>query len=151
MVSKELLVHGSDRVVCFPCIVKSCWPLASVLLCCLWLCSFFRWLFRDGLLPDNTFFVGFARSNLTVEDIKKACLPHLKVVYLRLLALSLLIIWAMFFRNLCLIFLSGPWWREGVSLSLLQQEFLPEWQVWWRELIWPTRRTSVISAWGRWC
>nr|XP_004558775.2 glucose-6-phosphate 1-dehydrogenase isoform X1 [Maylandia zebra] len=37
------------------------------------------WLFRDGLLPDNTFFVGFARSSLTVEDIKAACLPHMKV------------------------------------------------------------------------
>ncbi|XP_030589365.1 glucose-6-phosphate 1-dehydrogenase-like [Archocentrus centrarchus] len=37
------------------------------------------WLFRDGLLPDNTFFVGFARSNLTVDDIKAACLPHMKV------------------------------------------------------------------------
>uniref|UniRef100_A0AAX7VRF7 Glucose-6-phosphate 1-dehydrogenase n=1 Tax=Astatotilapia calliptera TaxID=8154 RepID=A0AAX7VRF7_ASTCA len=41
--------------------------------------EFFRWLFRDGLLPDNTFFVGFARSSLTVEDIKAACLPHMKV------------------------------------------------------------------------
>ncbi|XP_068185396.1 glucose-6-phosphate 1-dehydrogenase-like isoform X2 [Antennarius striatus] len=37
------------------------------------------WLFRDGLLPDDTFFVGFARSNLTLDDIKKACLPHMKV------------------------------------------------------------------------
>lgn len=39
----------------------------------------FRWLFRDGLLPDNTYFVGFARSDLTVDDIKTACLPHMKV------------------------------------------------------------------------
>lgn len=38
-----------------------------------------RWLFRDGLLPDDTYFVGFARSELTVEDIKAACLPHMKV------------------------------------------------------------------------
>uniref|UniRef100_A0AAQ4PE37 Glucose-6-phosphate 1-dehydrogenase n=1 Tax=Gasterosteus aculeatus aculeatus TaxID=481459 RepID=A0AAQ4PE37_GASAC len=37
------------------------------------------WLFRDGLLPDDTYFVGFARSELTVEDIKAACLPHMKV------------------------------------------------------------------------
>uniref|UniRef100_A0A7N8YLS9 Glucose-6-phosphate 1-dehydrogenase n=1 Tax=Mastacembelus armatus TaxID=205130 RepID=A0A7N8YLS9_9TELE len=37
------------------------------------------WLFRDGLFPDNTYFMGFARSNLTVEDIKTACLPHMKV------------------------------------------------------------------------
>uniref|UniRef100_A0A8C3GBI0 glucose-6-phosphate dehydrogenase (NADP(+)) n=1 Tax=Cyclopterus lumpus TaxID=8103 RepID=A0A8C3GBI0_CYCLU len=37
------------------------------------------WLFRDGLLPDDTYFVGFARSKLTVEDIKTACLPHMKV------------------------------------------------------------------------
>ncbi|KAG8002701.1 Glucose-6-phosphate 1-dehydrogenase [Nibea albiflora] len=37
------------------------------------------WLFRDGLLPDDTYFVGFARSNLTIENIKAACLPHMKV------------------------------------------------------------------------
>ncbi|XP_059188886.1 glucose-6-phosphate 1-dehydrogenase-like [Centropristis striata] len=37
------------------------------------------WLFRDGLLPDDTYFVGFARSKLTVEDIRTACLPHMKV------------------------------------------------------------------------
>ncbi len=49
------------------------------------LCPSLRWLFRDGLLPDDTYFVGFARSNLTVEDIKTSCLPHMKVVYLRLL------------------------------------------------------------------
>uniref|UniRef100_A0AAQ5ZYV3 Glucose-6-phosphate 1-dehydrogenase n=1 Tax=Amphiprion ocellaris TaxID=80972 RepID=A0AAQ5ZYV3_AMPOC len=46
------------------------------------------WLFRDGLLPDDTYFVGFARSNLTVEDIKAACLPHMKVVGLRFLLAS---------------------------------------------------------------
>ncbi|KAM9752181.1 glucose-6-phosphate 1-dehydrogenase-like isoform 1-T1 [Menidia menidia] len=37
------------------------------------------WLFRDGLLPNDTHIVGFARSSLTVEDIKAACLPHMKV------------------------------------------------------------------------
>uniref|UniRef100_A0A3P9DPX4 Glucose-6-phosphate 1-dehydrogenase n=2 Tax=Maylandia zebra TaxID=106582 RepID=A0A3P9DPX4_9CICH len=47
--------------------------LKTALSCSIW------WLFRDGLLPDNTFFVGFARSSLTVEDIKAACLPHMKV------------------------------------------------------------------------
>uniref|UniRef100_A0A8C5H8U4 Glucose-6-phosphate 1-dehydrogenase n=1 Tax=Gouania willdenowi TaxID=441366 RepID=A0A8C5H8U4_GOUWI len=37
------------------------------------------WLFRDGLLPGNTHFVGFARSKLTVEDIKSSCQPYMKV------------------------------------------------------------------------
>ncbi|KAG2455779.1 glucose-6-phosphate 1-dehydrogenase [Polypterus senegalus] len=37
------------------------------------------WLFKDGLLPEETYFVGFARSNLTVGDIRKQCLPYLKV------------------------------------------------------------------------
>ncbi|KAJ8257436.1 hypothetical protein GJAV_G00185580 [Gymnothorax javanicus] len=37
------------------------------------------WLFRDGLLPEETHFVGFARSKLTVEGIRAACLPHMKV------------------------------------------------------------------------
>lgn len=38
-----------------------------------------RWLFRDGLLPEQTYFVGFARSNLTVDAIRAACMPYLKV------------------------------------------------------------------------
>lgn len=47
----------------------------------LYVVFFLRWLFRDGLLPEQTFFVGFARSNLTVDAIRTACLPHMKVVY----------------------------------------------------------------------
>lgn len=38
-----------------------------------------RWLFRDGLLPEQTYFVGFARSALTVDAIRTACMPYLKV------------------------------------------------------------------------
>lgn len=38
-----------------------------------------RWLFRDGLLPEQTFFVGFARSALTVDAIRSSCMPYLKV------------------------------------------------------------------------
>lgn len=38
-----------------------------------------RWLFRDGLLPEQTYFVGFARSNLTVDAIRASCMPYLKV------------------------------------------------------------------------
>lgn len=45
-------------------------------------CPSCRWLFRDGLLPGDTYFVGFARSDLTVEDIKAACLPHMKVGFM---------------------------------------------------------------------
>ncbi|XP_055022267.1 glucose-6-phosphate 1-dehydrogenase-like isoform X3 [Boleophthalmus pectinirostris] len=37
------------------------------------------WLYRDGLLPNETYFVGFARSNLTVHDIRRACLPYMKI------------------------------------------------------------------------
>lgn len=48
-------------------------------------CHPFRWLFRDGLLPDDTYFVGFARSDLAVEDIKTACLPYMKVEALLLI------------------------------------------------------------------
>lgn len=47
-------------------------------------CPLFRWLFRDALLPDDIHIVGFARSNLTVESIRTACLPYMKVVHLRL-------------------------------------------------------------------
>uniref|UniRef100_A0A8C5BBI6 Glucose-6-phosphate 1-dehydrogenase n=1 Tax=Gadus morhua TaxID=8049 RepID=A0A8C5BBI6_GADMO len=38
------------------------------------------WLFRDGLLPEETYFVGFARTALTVDAIRAACMPYLKTV-----------------------------------------------------------------------
>lgn len=37
------------------------------------------WLFKDGLLPEETYFVGFARSHLTMDDIRAASLPYMKV------------------------------------------------------------------------
>jgi len=37
------------------------------------------WLYRDGLLPDKTFFIGYARSKLTVDNIREKCLPYMKV------------------------------------------------------------------------
>uniref|UniRef100_A0A2I3T5K3 glucose-6-phosphate dehydrogenase (NADP(+)) n=1 Tax=Pan troglodytes TaxID=9598 RepID=A0A2I3T5K3_PANTR len=37
-----------------------------------------KWLFRDGLLPENTFIVGYARSRLTVADIRKQSEPFFK-------------------------------------------------------------------------
>ncbi|XP_062870978.1 glucose-6-phosphate 1-dehydrogenase-like isoform X2 [Trichomycterus rosablanca] len=37
------------------------------------------WLFKDRLLPKETYFVGFARSRLTLDDIRTACLPYMKV------------------------------------------------------------------------
>ncbi|XP_074644300.1 glucose-6-phosphate 1-dehydrogenase-like [Tubulanus polymorphus] len=37
------------------------------------------WLFRDGLLPQNTLFVGYARSKITVEDIRLKASPYMKV------------------------------------------------------------------------
>uniref|UniRef100_A0A8D0H3P5 Glucose-6-phosphate 1-dehydrogenase n=1 Tax=Sphenodon punctatus TaxID=8508 RepID=A0A8D0H3P5_SPHPU len=36
------------------------------------------WLFRDGLLPDDTYVVGYARSQLTVAEIRKQSTPYLK-------------------------------------------------------------------------
>ena len=52
-----------------------------VLPCPHWLrlCPALRWLFRDGLLPENTFIVGYARSRLTVADIRKQSEPFFKV------------------------------------------------------------------------
>ena len=41
--------------------------------------SICRWLYRDGLLPPKTFFIGYARSKLSMEDIKKNVVPHMKV------------------------------------------------------------------------
>ncbi|KAA0184101.1 Glucose-6-phosphate 1-dehydrogenase [Fasciolopsis buskii] len=37
------------------------------------------WLFRDGLLPPETYIVGYARSNIDVLTIRKQSQPYLKV------------------------------------------------------------------------
>ncbi|OWF54590.1 glucose-6-phosphate 1-dehydrogenase X-like isoform X1 [Mizuhopecten yessoensis] len=37
------------------------------------------WLYRDGLLPPNTSFVGYARSKINMEEVQKRCHPYLKV------------------------------------------------------------------------
>ncbi|XP_029464344.1 glucose-6-phosphate 1-dehydrogenase [Rhinatrema bivittatum] len=37
------------------------------------------WLFNDGLLPEHTFIIGYARSNLTVESLRKQTQPYMKV------------------------------------------------------------------------
>lgn len=36
-------------------------------------------LYRDSLLPDHTVIVGYARSQLTVEQMKEKCRPYMKV------------------------------------------------------------------------
>ncbi|XP_064160785.1 glucose-6-phosphate 1-dehydrogenase-like isoform X2 [Anguilla rostrata] len=69
------------------------------------------WLFRDGLLPEETYFVGFARSSLTVEAIRDACLPYMKVAEVEADRLS-----AFFGRN---SYVSGRYGDEG-SFSRLQ-------------------------------
>ncbi|XP_051162043.1 glucose-6-phosphate 1-dehydrogenase isoform X2 [Leptopilina boulardi] len=37
------------------------------------------WLFRDNLLPKTTTFFGYARSNLTVQDLREKCEKYMKV------------------------------------------------------------------------
>ncbi|GAB0097106.1 Glucose-6-phosphate 1-dehydrogenase [Sergentomyia squamirostris] len=36
------------------------------------------WLYRDGLLPERTFFFGYSRSKLTVAELKVKCAPYMK-------------------------------------------------------------------------
>ena len=36
------------------------------------------WIFRDRLLPDNTIFVGYARSDLTMAQVREKCEPYVK-------------------------------------------------------------------------
>ncbi|KAA3678777.1 glucose-6-phosphate 1-dehydrogenase [Paragonimus westermani] len=38
------------------------------------------WLFRDGLLPPNTFFIGYARSSLNVDQLRLKTEPHMQIV-----------------------------------------------------------------------
>jgi len=37
------------------------------------------WLYRDLLLPKNTYVVGYARSKLSVSDIRAKTEKHMKV------------------------------------------------------------------------
>ncbi|CAG0913669.1 unnamed protein product [Notodromas monacha] len=37
------------------------------------------WLFRDGLLPEDTAFIGYARSKLTVAELRAKCDQYMKV------------------------------------------------------------------------
>ncbi|KAI0241216.1 Glucose-6-phosphate 1-dehydrogenase [Lamellibrachia satsuma] len=37
------------------------------------------WLFRDGLLPKKIFFIGYARSRITMNDIRKKTEPFMKI------------------------------------------------------------------------
>ncbi|XP_044068523.1 glucose-6-phosphate 1-dehydrogenase isoform X2 [Siniperca chuatsi] len=73
------------------------------------------WLFRDGLLPEQTFFVGFARSDLTVDAIRTSCMPYLKVTDTEAERLS-----AFFSRN---TYISGKYGDES-SFSKLNTHIL---------------------------
>uniref|UniRef100_A0A3B4CSW1 glucose-6-phosphate dehydrogenase (NADP(+)) n=1 Tax=Pygocentrus nattereri TaxID=42514 RepID=A0A3B4CSW1_PYGNA len=68
------------------------------------------WLFRDGLLPEQTYFVGFARSDLTVDAIRTACLPHMKAADTEVDRLS-----AFFSRN---SYISGKYGDEAAFSNL---------------------------------
>jgi len=37
------------------------------------------WLYRDGLLPDKTYFIGYGRTELTIDDIRGKSLEYMKV------------------------------------------------------------------------
>lgn len=37
------------------------------------------WLYRDNLLPEETFFFGYARSKMTVDELRVKCEPYMKV------------------------------------------------------------------------
>lgn len=43
------------------------------------LISICRWLYRDGFVPENTCFIGYARSQLTVEKIFQNAAKYMKV------------------------------------------------------------------------
>ncbi|XP_039656717.1 glucose-6-phosphate 1-dehydrogenase isoform X1 [Perca fluviatilis] len=73
------------------------------------------WLYRDGLLPEETYFVGFARSDLTVDDIRTSSMPYLKVTDKEAERLS-----AFFSRN---SYISGKYADES-SFSKLNTHIL---------------------------
>ncbi|XP_036959415.1 glucose-6-phosphate 1-dehydrogenase isoform X2 [Acanthopagrus latus] len=73
------------------------------------------WLFRDGLLPEQTYFVGFARSDLTVDAIRTASMPYLKVTDTETDRLS-----AFFSRN---TYISGKY-ADETSFTKLNEHIL---------------------------
>uniref|UniRef100_A0A3P9NJ27 Glucose-6-phosphate 1-dehydrogenase n=1 Tax=Poecilia reticulata TaxID=8081 RepID=A0A3P9NJ27_POERE len=74
-----------------------------------------RWLFKDGLLPEETYFVGFARSDLTVDAIRTACMPFMMVTETETERLS-----AFFARN---TYISGKY-ADDASFSKLNAHML---------------------------
>lgn len=36
------------------------------------------WLYRDNLLPKRTIFFGYARSQISVEELRRKCDPYMK-------------------------------------------------------------------------
>lgn len=43
------------------------------------LCFFQRLIYREGLIPENTWFVGYARSHLSMAELRSRIQPFLKV------------------------------------------------------------------------
>ena len=39
-----------------------------------------RWLYRDGLLPENIHFIGYARSQLTIDKVFQNAEKYMKVI-----------------------------------------------------------------------
>lgn len=37
------------------------------------------WLYRDGLLPNNTYFIGYARSKITTAELRAKCDPFMQL------------------------------------------------------------------------
>jgi len=48
------------------------------------------WLYRDHLLPKKTYVIGYARSKLTVNDIRAKTEKHMKVKLAVFLSVNLL-------------------------------------------------------------
>lgn len=115
-----------------------------------------RWLFRDGLLPEQTYFVGFARSNLTVDVIRAACLPYLKVklnqnfnFFSPVVAGINLTSGHWMKENVQILYplsVSGGRHRDGAAVGVLPKEHLHQWEVRRRGLLLQTRHSYHIPA-----
>lgn len=42
----------------------------------------FRWLYRDGFLPEGTRFIGYARSQITIDKIFENAIKYMKVNFM---------------------------------------------------------------------
>ena len=78
-----------------------------------------RWLYRDGLLPENIHFIGYARSQLTIDKVFQNAEKYMKVIKKN----------EFIFSNNQRFRLDSKWWTWTFR-KIYSAEFIRCWFVW---------------------